>query len=122
MFLAAGLCGTLAAGDLTVNFAEKEAKIVATCDKSTYTLRIGQSNDQFLMDKVIVQGRPQQKGHITAVFDGNVRFESYFHIIAHLDRVGYESLKVYILSGDKKSMTPFVMRSTGVSEPIIKQP
>lgn len=121
IFFAGTLSGSLIAGDLVVCFAEKDGKIVATCDKSTYLLQRGQANHQFLIDMAVVDGQVQQRGHITAVFEANISLDSYFYAKSHLDKLGYSSLKTYILSDDKKTMKPLVVMVTGVGEPFIQK-
>lgn len=103
--------------EFVIYVEEKNGIIVVSCDKSTYLLKVDESNDQFLMDKVVIQGRPITRPDYKIIMDSNVRFTSYFHLLDHLNRLGYENLNTYLLSRDRKSMLPLNIKITGISVP-----
>src|SRR5262245_3341842 len=108
--IASWLTCTAIADELVVHVEQQKDAVAVTCNKKTYLLKAGEANDKFLLDQA---GR--ERGNLTAIFASNIRFESYFHTMSHLNKVGYEKIQVYILSDDKKSMMPFEIKSTGIS-------
>lgn len=117
-FTACFLTSLLRANELVVYFEDRHPDIIASCGESTYLIKDGELNEQFLIDKVIIDGRIQERGSIKAIFNSNVSFSDYFRMLGYLNRLGFKELNTYILSDDKKSMTMFEMSLNETREPV----